>query len=166
MSKTRVKEAQALTSLDKELAPLKDTILSGWPEEKSMLPEIIQKHWAYRDELAVHEDLVFKGNRLFVPEPLRPLILKHIHMGHRGVQASLQYITELSEGRKIKRHINQLLKSEVNRKNTVTFSDSPQLPVQYQTGEKDEEAILPAASVATAHPPQVTPPQVVEDWAD
>ncbi|KAF6205674.1 hypothetical protein GE061_019847 [Apolygus lucorum] len=67
----------------------------------------------------------------------------------------LHYIIELDEGRKIKRHINQLLKSEVIRKKTVRFSDSPQLPVQYQTGEEDEGAILPAVPVAAANPPQV-----------
>ncbi|KAF6198481.1 hypothetical protein GE061_008229 [Apolygus lucorum] len=70
---------------------------------------------------------------------------------------------ELDEGRKMKRHINQLLKSEVIRKKSVTFSDSPQLPVQYQMGEEDEGAILPAVPVASANPPQATPPQV-EDF--
>jgi len=90
MSDEKIKESQRLTNEDKELKLLLETILKGWPNDKSELHLSLHKYWSYRDELAVHENLIFKGQRLLIPLPLRNLVLHHIHLGHRGIQAALQ----------------------------------------------------------------------------
>ena len=38
------------------------TIVNGWPQECSRLPESLMPYWTYRDELAVHDSLIFKGH--------------------------------------------------------------------------------------------------------
>ncbi|XP_054264957.1 uncharacterized protein K02A2.6-like [Macrosteles quadrilineatus] len=58
MPKEKLKEAQHLTEKEAELSKLKHIILSGWPEEKSELPEELYKYWNYRDSYSGFYDIV------------------------------------------------------------------------------------------------------------
>eukprot|EP00794_Sanderia_malayensis_P002130 gene2128-2417_t len=46
--------------------------------------------WNYRDELAVYDGIVFKGDRIVIPRDLRAEMMKRIHSSHQGEQACLR----------------------------------------------------------------------------
>lgn len=48
------------------------------------------KIWSYRDEPTVNENIAFKGLCLLVHPPLRYLILHHVQLGHREIEAALK----------------------------------------------------------------------------
>lgn len=78
----------------KTLQLLKATILEGWPENRCKLPPQLTPYYDMRDELGVYDGLVFKGERLVVPQGLRTEIKKDIHVSHAGVEGCLRRARE------------------------------------------------------------------------
>ena len=77
------------TKQDEILPDLQSVILSGWPETRSQVPAKLQEFWNYRDELTVGHGLVLKGQKIFVPKPLREEMLERLHEGHLGINKTL-----------------------------------------------------------------------------
>lgn len=73
---------------------LKAIILEGWPEDRSKLPPQLNPYYDMRDELGAYDGLVFKGERLVVPQGLRAEIKKDIHVSQAGVEGFLRRARE------------------------------------------------------------------------
>ena len=58
----RLEQLQRSTGQDDTLQILKTTILTGWPMQKEEVPIKIREYWSYRDELTVHNGVLFKGS--------------------------------------------------------------------------------------------------------
>lgn len=91
---TTIKNIQQATAEDIVMIQLMKTIREGWPEEKAHIDENIKQYWNIRDELVVNGNLVFKGNRLLVPQKLRREILERLHKPHLGIEATLKLARE------------------------------------------------------------------------
>ena len=57
----------------------------GWPDKKN-ISETSKKYISYREELAVINGTLFKGERVVVPEKLRHKVLNTIHLSHMGIE--------------------------------------------------------------------------------
>ena len=68
------------TAEDPSLQALKQTILDGWPDHRDQLPLIVKPYFNFRDELAVQEGLIFRGERLIVPKGMRHRIKEDLHI--------------------------------------------------------------------------------------
>ena len=90
ISPERLKQIQRCTGLDESLQTLKTTILSGWPAQRDQAPVNIKEYWNYRDELSVHNGILFKGSRVIIPRVLRPEVRSKIHSSHLGIEACLR----------------------------------------------------------------------------
>ncbi|XP_041472558.1 uncharacterized protein K02A2.6-like [Lytechinus variegatus] len=86
----RIAEIKRQTANDPTLCQLKDTILEGWPDHKSQLPQSLTPYFGFRDELSVSDDLIFKGERLVVPKQVRHKMKEELHRGHNGVESTLR----------------------------------------------------------------------------
>ena len=75
---------------DETLQNLRNFIMNGWPESMQDLPEKLHPFWCFRDELTVLDGVAFKGNRILVPDNMRPSTLKRLHDGHQGLTKTLQ----------------------------------------------------------------------------
>uniref|UniRef100_H3AAN9 Uncharacterized protein n=1 Tax=Latimeria chalumnae TaxID=7897 RepID=H3AAN9_LATCH len=49
---------------------LKETVLQGWPRERSTVPLGARPYWCYRDEISVYDDILFKGDRVIIPSSM------------------------------------------------------------------------------------------------
>ena len=94
MSDERISQIREHTNADPALQQLKKTIQDGWPIERSRLSPLVTPYFDYRDELAVTDGLVFRGERLVIPKSLRSEIKKDIHCGHQGVESCLRRARE------------------------------------------------------------------------
>ena len=63
MSDERIQTTRQHTNCDPALQQLKQTILRGWPKDKSQLPPLVTPYFSIRDELAVTDGLIFRGER-------------------------------------------------------------------------------------------------------
>ena len=94
MSDERVREIRQHTSSDPALQQLKRSIQEGRADKKLALPSLVTPYFSIRDELAVPDGLVFRGERLVIPKSLRSEIKKDIHRGHQGVELCLRRARE------------------------------------------------------------------------
>lgn len=90
ISPERLEQLQRCTGQDESLQTLKTTILSGWPAQRDQAPVNIREYWNYRDELSVHNGILFKGSRVIIPLVLRPEVMSKIHSSHLGIEACLR----------------------------------------------------------------------------
>ncbi|XP_062568920.1 uncharacterized protein K02A2.6-like [Saccostrea cucullata] len=67
----------------------KTAILTGWKEHHEV-PVAVRNYWNIRDELTVQDGLIFKSNRVLIPEVLRPEMLSRIHSSQIGIEACLR----------------------------------------------------------------------------
>ena len=76
------------TKADPDLQKLRQTILNGWPSKPNSVHPSIRPYFAVRDELALNDDIIMRGERAVVPESLRSDYIRQIHSGHPGLEAS------------------------------------------------------------------------------
>lgn len=89
MRQERMQNIQLATAKDRTRQPPMDTILKGWPEDRSKVPPELTPYYNMRNELSIYDGLVFKGERLVVPQGLKTEIKKDIPASHAGVEGCL-----------------------------------------------------------------------------
>ena len=72
------------TSDDPDLQEVINVIMSGWPDERTKVPPSVRPYYEYKDELAVYDGIVFRGECVVIPKVMQPDMLKIIHEGHFG----------------------------------------------------------------------------------
>ena len=96
ISSERLAQLQKATEQDPVMQTLKTTILTGWPTEREEVPvHKIREFWAYRDELTLHNGVLFKDQRLIIPKALRTELTSRIHSSHLGIEACLRKARDL-----------------------------------------------------------------------
>lgn len=73
------------TKNDNVMQLLKKTVENGWPSEKSDLPEEVKPYWQFQNEITSIDNLMYKGQKLIIPENLRKEMLNLIHESHLGI---------------------------------------------------------------------------------
>lgn len=51
-------------------------------------------YYLMRDEMAVHDGLVYKGERVIRPKPLRAELKHELHLSHQGIKDTLRRVRE------------------------------------------------------------------------
>ena len=90
MSDRRLEEIRRATAADRVLMDLGDTIMRGWPSERLSIPEHLRPYMHFKDELAVHDGIIMKGDRVVIPTSLRMDMKQKLHTGHLGVNSCLR----------------------------------------------------------------------------
>ena len=101
---------------------------------KSELHPDVTPYFPMRDELAITDGLIFKGERLVVPKSLRSEIKDNIHLGHSGIEGCLRRARECVYWPGMNAEIkNWILSCETcrtyetsNRKETLMSHDLPE----------------------------------------
>ena len=94
ISQERLEEIKKATQADPTLQILKSVILHGWPQSKQDVPPQITPYFSCRDELAVYDGLIFKGERVVIPASLRKSIKEKLHSSHLGGESMLRRARE------------------------------------------------------------------------
>ena len=74
---------------DDTLQSLIDYIADGFPDDKMILPPELRLYWPYRDELSVHNGIIYRGVRVLIPPSLRKMMMDRIHVTHLGAETLL-----------------------------------------------------------------------------
>lgn len=73
ISGERLAQLQKATEQDPVMQTLKTTILTGWPTQRDEVPVHIRELWNCRDELTLHNGVLFKNQRLIIPKAILTL---------------------------------------------------------------------------------------------
>ena len=57
----RLQQIQLSTSADRSLQVLRETVLTGWPMDKSQIPPEIEPYKKFHDELTMQDGVLFKA---------------------------------------------------------------------------------------------------------
>ncbi|KAK2704195.1 hypothetical protein QYM36_017493 [Artemia franciscana] len=90
VSDSKLDEIRRETEKDTQLKVVKELILKGWPGTRQSCPTDAVRLWNIKDELAIHDGLVLKGQRIVVPHPLRTNIIHQLHSAHLGIDKTKQ----------------------------------------------------------------------------
>ena len=143
ISESRLLQIQRATEMEESLQILKPVLQQGWPEDKSALPPIISPYFKTRDEMTVQDGLIFKGERVVVPQSCREELLRRIHNSHVGVNGCLSKAREClcwpGMTGDIKNHVStceacrEYERSQT--KETLMSHETPSRPWQYVTAD-------------------------------
>ena len=86
----KLEQIQKCTGEDAVLQTLKTTVLCGWPESRDLVPVNVREFWNYRDEIGLHNGVLFKGSRVNIPKVMGPEVMLKIHSSHQGAEACLR----------------------------------------------------------------------------
>lgn len=79
---------------DDQYQLLRRQIALGWPASPADVPADLREFTTFADELAESDGLVFKGQRVVVPQEARAFILQRIHSSHIGVNGCIRRAKE------------------------------------------------------------------------
>lgn len=95
VSPNRLQEFKRVTADDPEMQLLIGAIHKGWPLRRKDCPAKLVPYYDSRSELVEDGGLVYRGERLVVPQSLRADMLKEIHRSHIGIGGCLRRAREL-----------------------------------------------------------------------
>ena len=75
---------------DGHMQTLTQTILPGWSDNRADVSTDIVSYFSMRDELAVHDGLIFRGECVVAPQGMRRHISKRLHLSHLGTDSMVQ----------------------------------------------------------------------------
>ena len=83
------------TKKDHTLTDLEQTIISGWPDNKQHLATNLRPFWTFREELSIHNGIIYKGQQVLVPQSMYSTMLGKIHANHFGAESSIRMAREV-----------------------------------------------------------------------
>ena len=66
------------TATDQTLKQLLQTVMSGWPEHKHILATDLNIYWTFRDVIAAHNTILYKGDRMIIPKQVQKNMLSRL----------------------------------------------------------------------------------------
>ncbi len=87
-SQAKLKQLKEETAKDYALRELIEVILNGWPQYRHETPTETHPFWDFRDEMAVYDNVVFRGERVVIPQSMKSEMLNVIHQSHMGIVCS------------------------------------------------------------------------------
>ena len=95
VSDSKMEQLRNSTGTDPQLQDLTATIQDGWPNNRDACKPSTREYWNIRDELSVIDGIIFKGERILVPQEMRPEMLQKIHTCHLGIEKTKQRAREI-----------------------------------------------------------------------
>ena len=99
------------TRNDAVLPKLSNIIISGWPNSKRELDACLYPHWNYRDELSIHDDIIYKGGLVIIPQNMIKDMLSKIHTSHFGTISCIRLSKDIITWPGMKGHIKDMCDS-------------------------------------------------------
>ena len=62
------------------------TFILGWSQHTRSVPEQLLPYWNVRKSLSEADGILFKDNRIMIPQTLRPYVLSLLHKSHVGIE--------------------------------------------------------------------------------
>lgn len=94
VSAARVDDICKHTEEEHELKELIKLILTGWPEDKSQVPNSAVPYYNVRNELTVQNGVIFRGEREVTPKSLHRDMLQRIYASHLGIDGCQRHARE------------------------------------------------------------------------
>ena len=86
-------------------------VRKGWPNNKEQVSQKVKPFFSMRDEITIHEGILFRGNRVIISSEMQAKIIPKIHAFHIRVNGCLRWACECvyrpSMGSRIRQYVSQ-----------------------------------------------------------
>ena len=82
------KEVRQYTKDDNVLQKVCHYIHTTWPNNQSLLQSDLQQFWRFRNEFSIHNDVLFRGDKVIAPMQLRSRLIDFAQEGYFGIAKS------------------------------------------------------------------------------
>ena len=131
ISDQRLQEIRRETGKVKTLQIFKTVILQGWSGERKDAPVQVTPYFSVRDELSVQDGLIFRSERVVVPQGLRQDIRQRIHSSHMRYESCLRHARECVFWSKMNAEIKEMITMcKACRKFEASQPKEPLMPVE------------------------------------
>ena len=132
----KLEQLKEKTKNDTDLQNLSTLIFEGWPNERQQLTNEMKPFWDFRDELAIYDGIVFKGERVVIPKAMQTEILHLIHYSHQGLVKSKQLARDVVFWKGMNKQVEDLISKcstcqtyrNNQQKEPMMATDLPNLP--------------------------------------
>lgn len=69
--------------------------MSGWPDDKFKTPLCVREYWPHRDELSIHNGLVYRGTRIIIPTSMTKEMTATAHPWHLGIHNTTSSVRDI-----------------------------------------------------------------------
>ena len=130
-SEKKQEEVQMKTKADPVLQELIKIMRSGWPNNRQDVAQEVRKFWDSREEMSVLDGIVFKGDRVVIPETMQQEILKIIHASHLGIVKCKQLARDIVYRPGMKSEIEKMVeRCPECQENKRQQQNEPMVPTQ------------------------------------
>ena len=95
ITNARVEELQRVLAEDTVLSKLIELSHTGWPMKDTYLTKDLKAYFPIRDEIALDGDVLYRGQKIIVPERLREKYIEILHQGHIGIEGTRRRAREI-----------------------------------------------------------------------
>lgn len=95
MGSKREAQFRIETGRDEVLKRISDYCLTGWPSDRTKIPECARQYFRMRNDICLQDGILFFEDRIVVPESLRLVVIKLLHESHMGINKSQRRAREL-----------------------------------------------------------------------
>jgi hypothetical protein len=88
-SESRLERLRKATASDSIMNQLSHYIIHGWPTHRHLSDPLTFDYWNYKSEISIEDGIIFKGDKLVIPEAERVSYTKDLHVGHLGEEKTL-----------------------------------------------------------------------------
>ena len=95
ITESKLEELQRASANDLTNGKLMELSNKGWPKTDSSLAPELRHYFPFRDELGLDDGVMYRGQRIIVPEILRQQYLSLLHQGHIGIEGTRRRAREI-----------------------------------------------------------------------
>ena len=77
------------SSTDSHISTVIELTLKGWPKYSKDVPEFMKMMYESRYHFSVARGFLLHDNRIVIPDVMKKQMLYKIHLGHQGVNKSI-----------------------------------------------------------------------------
>lgn len=125
ISNERLMNIREATRVDNTLQKVGLFLLNGWPAKVAEEDDELKQYAKYQEDIVMQEGIFYKGNRVIVPKKLRTDILKRLHAGHSGMEASIQLARDTVFWPRINEEIRKSVSSCLACQEAQSIRNSP-----------------------------------------
>eukprot|EP00057_Strongylocentrotus_purpuratus_P027755 XP_011682229.1 PREDICTED: uncharacterized protein K02A2.6-like [Strongylocentrotus purpuratus] len=94
IAKPLLEKLKQCTAENEVMQELRATVMNGWPRRQQDLPSDVRPYFHIRDELSISDGLIFRGERVVIPNSMRKGMIERLHSSHLGESSCLKRARE------------------------------------------------------------------------
>ena len=86
MSDEQLKQIKNTTLNDESMIKVAQYIRNRWPTHIKQIHSVARQFWHFREDLAITDEITFKGKRIVIPPSVQKDILLKLHQAHLSIE--------------------------------------------------------------------------------